>query len=84
MFYTYIIYSESLDKYYIGSCEDVNKRINDHLNSRSGFTKAAKDWVLKYTESFETRSGAVKRELEIKKKKSRTYIEYLLSKSKMR
>ncbi|MFB9107153.1 GIY-YIG nuclease family protein [Flavobacterium gyeonganense] len=78
MFYTYILYSEILDKYYIGSCENLQKRLNDHLNGRSTFTKTAKDWVLKYSENFETRAEAVRRELEIKKKKSRKYIEYLL------
>ncbi len=41
--------------------------------------KKANDWVVKYTESFETRAAAMKRELEIKKKKSRKYIERLIS-----
>ncbi|WP_163410047.1 GIY-YIG nuclease family protein [Flavobacterium ajazii] len=81
MFYTYILYSETLDKYYIGSCENIQKRLNDHLNGRSTFTKTAKDWVLKYFENFQTRPEAVRRELEIKKKKSRKYIEYLLCNS---
>jgi hypothetical protein len=38
----------------------------------------AKDWELKYTESFESRSQAYQREMEIKKKKSRVFIEKLI------
>jgi len=78
MFYTYIIYSKTLNKYYVGSCQDINKRIDDHLNSRSKFTKSAKDWEIKYFETFLTRSEACKRELQIKKMKSRKYIEDLI------
>ncbi|WP_445709702.1 GIY-YIG nuclease family protein [Flavobacterium mesophilum] len=55
-----------------------NKRIDDHLNSRSKFTKSAKDWEIKYFETFLTRSEACKRELQIKKMKSRKYIEDLI------
>ncbi|MHC0446781.1 GIY-YIG nuclease family protein [Flavobacterium sp. 3-218] len=80
MFYTYILYSAILDKYYIGSCQDITKRLQDHLNSRSKFTKVAKDWELKHYETFETRSDAMKRELQIKKMKSRKYIENLIQK----
>jgi putative endonuclease len=39
----------------------------------------ATDWVLKYSEVYQTRSEAVKRETEIKKKKSRKYIEMIIS-----
>jgi putative endonuclease len=81
MFYTYIIFSKTLDKYYTGSCENIETRLNDHLNSRSTYTKTAKDWIMVYFETFDSRSLAVKREMEIKKKKSRKYIEFLISSS---
>jgi putative endonuclease len=80
MYYTYIIFSKTLDKYYTGACQNIETRINDHLNSRSKFTKAAKDWILVYFETYDSRSLALKRESEIKKKKSRKYIEFLMSK----
>ena len=78
MFYIYIIYSKTLDKYYVGSCQNIEQRLKDHLNSRSKFTKVVKDWVLKYSETFATRSEAYQRELQIKKMKSRKYIETLI------
>lgn len=78
MFYTYILYSNTINKYYVGSCQDIEQRLQDHLNSRSKYTKVAKDWELKYFETFLTRSEACQRELEIKKMKSRKYIENLI------
>jgi putative endonuclease len=68
-----------LDQYYIGHTENVSDRIFRHNNSGSKSTKKATDWVLKYTEEFGTRGEAMKRELEIKSKKSRKYIEFLIS-----
>ena len=79
MFYIYIIFSKSLNKYYVGSCQDIKTRLDDHLNSRSKFTKTAKDWGLKYSEEYNTRSEAYQREMKIKKMKSRIYIEKLIN-----
>ncbi|MBP6558234.1 MAG: GIY-YIG nuclease family protein [Flavobacterium sp.] len=81
MFYLYIIYSQSLNKYYVGSCQSIEERLDDHLNSRSKYTKSAKDWMLKYSETFSSRSQAYQREMQIKKMKSRVYIENLINKS---
>ncbi len=75
----YIIYSVSLDQFYIGQTQNLEDRLFRHNNSGSKSTKKAKDWVLKYTESFLTRSEAVQRESQIKKMKSRSYIESLVS-----
>ena len=78
MFYTYIIYSKCLDKFYVGSTQNIENRISRHNNSSTKSTKAGKPWVLVYQESFNTRAEAVRRELEIKSQKSRKYIENLI------
>ncbi len=78
MFTTYIIYSGTLNKFYTGHTSDINKRLNDHNSGISKFTSKAKDWRLRYTENFSTRTEAKNRENEIKKKKSRKYIEWLI------
>ena len=78
-FYTYIIYSPSLDQYYVGHSEDLNDRIFRHNNSGSKATKKVNDWQLVYKEEFSSRSLAVVREMNIKKKKSRKYIEKLIN-----
>ena len=74
----YIIYSSSLDQYYVGKSENIEERLFRHNNSGSKSTKKANDWELVYTEIYQTDSEAVKRELAIKKKKSRKYIEWLI------
>ncbi|WP_439880225.1 GIY-YIG nuclease family protein [Pontibacter sp. MBLB2868] len=78
-FYTYILYSERSDRYYVGSCESMEMRFLQHNSGRNHSTKAGAPWQLKHTEEHLTRSAAVKRETEIKKKKSRKYIQWLIS-----
>ncbi|TMU57651.1 GIY-YIG nuclease family protein [Flagellimonas algicola] len=78
-YWVYILYSGHLDKYYVGSTQDIEGRLRRHLANHKGFTSNAKDWVLKYQESFGTKTEAVKRELQIKKWKSRVMIERLIS-----
>ncbi len=80
-YFTYIIYSQKNDKYYTGSSEDTEKRLQQHNWSRTPSTKTGIPWKLVYIEEYKTRSEAVKREYEIKKKKSRKYIEYLIANS---
>jgi len=47
----------------------------------SDFTSKTNDWQLKYTEIFANRKQAISREREIKNKKSRKYIEWLIARS---
>ena len=81
MFYIYIIYSEKVNKYYVGQTENIEERMISHNSSISKYTSISDDWNLVYTESFDTRNEAIQRENEIKKKKSRKYIEWLISKN---
>ena len=81
MFYLYIIQSEKTGKYYIGSCEDINIRLNRHNHGATPSTKPGIAWKLVYKEEYSTRTEALKREREIKKKKSRKYIEFLINSS---
>ncbi|MBN8667177.1 MAG: GIY-YIG nuclease family protein [Chitinophagales bacterium] len=74
-YFVYIIYSSQIDQYYIGHTENLKDRLFRHQNSGSKATKKAKDWVMVYSENFESRSEAARREKEIKAKKSRKYIE---------
>jgi putative endonuclease len=78
-YYVYIIYSASRDRYYIGHTHDLNQRIEQHNSGRTPSTKPGRPWVLVYQEMFEDKSYAYQRELEIKGKKSRKYIELLIN-----
>lgn len=78
MNWVYILYSTELDTYYVGETANLEDRLFRHNNSGSRSTKKAKDWKLVYQEEFATRAEAVRREREIKAKKSRTYLERLI------
>ena len=79
-YYFYITYSKTADKFYIGHSNDVNKRLKKHNTNHKGFTGKFNDWIVVYTEQFFTKSEAYKRELDVKSKKSRKYIEELIIK----
>lgn len=78
-YYVYILFSQNMNRYYVGSSNDVNERLKKHLASKKGFTSKAKDWEVKYTEEYNTRTEALKRENQIKKWKSRVMIEKLIN-----
>ena len=78
-YYLYILFSDTLNKYYIGSTKNIETRLKKHLENHSGFTAKAKDWKLVYSESFTSKSDALAREQKIKKWKSRTMIQKLIN-----
>ncbi|WP_395085375.1 GIY-YIG nuclease family protein [Gracilimonas sp.] len=79
MYQTYIIYSQSKDRYYIGSTGvGVETRVERHNEGWSRSTKSGRPWVIKYIKSFVTKSEALKWENHIKRQKSRVYIEELI------
>jgi putative endonuclease len=75
----YILYSKAADQYYVGHTADIKVRLFRHNNSGSKATKKVEDWEVVYKEEFPQRADAFKREMEIKKKKSRKYIEFLIN-----
>ncbi len=74
MFYTYIIYSKSIDKYYIGASENPENRLKKHNAKNKGFTNQAGDWEIVYTKAFETKNLALTFEKQIKAWKSKVKI----------
>ncbi len=77
--FTYIIYSLKLNKYYIGACTDMKRRLYEHNTGHSKFTSTGIPWELKFVKEFETLSEAKNYELKIKKMKSRKYVENLIA-----
>ena len=77
-YFTYILYSGSLDRFYTGSIENISMRLKEHMWNHKGFTSKAKEWELKYSEMFGTKAEATRREMQIKKWKSRRMIEKLI------
>jgi len=79
MFYTYILYSPSTDRYYTGHTgTTLEIRITRHNQGDNPSTKSGIPWTLKFFKTFDTRSEAMTFENNIKRKKSRKYIEWLI------
>ena len=81
MFCVYIIQSEKDGSYYIGHTEDVEKRLSEHNAFNGRYTSSKKPWKIVYREKLLSKAEAAQREREIKKKKSRRYIEFLINSS---
>ena len=81
-YHFYIIYSLSIDKFYIGHTADLEDRISKHNSNHKGFTGKANDWELVYSESYDSKTEAYARERQVKKWKSRRNIEALIKKQK--
>lgn len=73
-FYTYVLYSKSFNKIYIGQSSDLEKRLKEHNLGLSTYTKRYIPWEIIYTEEYQTRSEAMKREKELKSQKGREFI----------
>ncbi len=78
MHFCYIIYSQILDKFYIGSTSNVEGRLQRHNSSNTGFTSSGKPWELKYFEAFKTKTEALKREAQLKKWKNKNVLDELI------
>ncbi len=75
----YILYSCSIDSYYIGVTSDIEKRLKEHKEGfyEQSYTRQATDWELYYELPCEHLGQSLKIEKHIKSMKSRKYIENL-------
>ena len=75
----YILYSDRKDKFYVGyTCTDLKERLRRHNSNHKGFTGNQVDWKLVYSETYELKPDAMKREKEVKAWKSRVLIQKLI------
>ncbi len=77
--FTYILFSEKLNKFYIGACINLEHRIYEHNIGHSKFTATGLPWILKYSKEFPTLKEAKVFETKIKRMKSRKYIVDLIA-----
>ena len=79
-YFCYILFSKSLNRYYIGYTSDIEERIILHNNGYFGgrsYTHKATDWELYLLIPCETITKAILIEAKIKRMKSKKYIENL-------
>ena len=73
MYKVYIIYSKDFDKYYVGITGDIDVRLKQHNAKKAKSTKAFVPWEVVYTEEYQTRAEARKREKYLKSAAGRRY-----------
>ncbi len=66
MYFVYILQSLRDFSYYIGYTSDINRRFTEHNCGFSRYTKRKVPWDIVYLEEFRTRSGAMRREKQLK------------------
>ncbi len=64
----YILQSEKTGRYYVGHSEEVEKRLRQHNAGESASTRHGVPWRLIYREVCKSRSDAIRRETQIKKR----------------
>jgi putative endonuclease len=81
----YVLFSKSIDKYYVGSCSNLTRRLEEHNSHEysSGFTRRASDWEVYFSIDWLKPHQARDIEKHIKRMKSRKYIENLILYSEM-
>ncbi len=81
VYFMYILQSEATGRFYVGHCQDLAVRLGEHNRGQSKSTRSGKPWKLVYFEGFETKSEAVRREMQVKSWKSAEAIRNLLESS---
>ncbi|OYU95414.1 MAG: endonuclease [Bacteroidetes bacterium B1(2017)] len=82
-YYTYVLYSKTHEKIYIGYSSDIDSRIKSHNElSNKGYTFKFRPWELIHLEEFSTKADAMKREKQLKSANGRMFIWDMISKLK--
>lgn len=79
MYYVYILKSLVSGDLYKGSCKDLKKRVSDHNQGKSRFTRTKRPWKLIYYEAFENKTDALREEKFLKTGKGRERVKYLFT-----
>ena len=67
MFNVYVLQSNKDASLYIGMTTDIPKRLGEHNSGKTRSTKAKAPYKLVYSEMYQTKTEALKRERQIKK-----------------
>ena len=78
MYYIYVLISIVYASRYIGSTDDLGRRLREHNKGKCKYTKGRMPWKLVYSEEFETRAEAMKREKFLKSGQGRKFLDSVL------
>ena len=77
-YFVYIIQSLADSSFYIGYTSNIELRLKKHNNGLSRYTSKKLPWKLVYSESFNNKSEAIKRERFLKKQKNTDFYNRLI------
>ncbi|MBU1102541.1 GIY-YIG nuclease family protein [Patescibacteria group bacterium] len=81
MYYAYVIKSQSHDTRYVGTTNDIYKRLNEHNSGKCRYTSGRRPWQLVYKEEYSIRGKAMKREKFLKSGQGRKFLDKILLKN---
>uniref|UniRef100_A0A831YYU9 GIY-YIG nuclease family protein n=1 Tax=candidate division WWE3 bacterium TaxID=2053526 RepID=A0A831YYU9_UNCKA len=79
MYFVYVLKSLQFKTRYVGSTEDLNKRLKEHNSGKVRYTKGRKPWELIWKEAYKTKTEAIKRERFLKTGQGRKFLDRILS-----
>jgi putative endonuclease len=71
----YILHSKTMDKYYVGYSEDVNRRLDEHNIGKGNFTSKGIPWEMIKTIACTSKTEAIVLEKRIKKRGIKRYLQ---------
>lgn len=74
MFVTYILKSKTFLKTYVGHTDDIDRRLIEHNDGKSTFSKRYRPWVIIYKERFKNLDESIKREKYFKSAAGRRWM----------
>lgn len=77
-YFVYIIQSDNSGKYYIGSTDNVERRLREHNRGKTEYTRNRGPWILRINQKYSTKEKARKIEFRLKKLKRRDYVEKII------
>ena len=77
-FYVYILINFDRTKTYVGFTENIERRLKEHNNGKSTYTRKHKPWGILYIEEYREKEEAIKREKYYKSAAGRRKIKILL------
>ena len=79
MFVTYILRNSFTNRHYIGSTNNIHRRLIEHNRGQTTSTRQKGKWTLIYKEEFKTSLDAKRREKQLKSYKGGCALKRLLN-----
>jgi len=79
MYWLYILANKVTDRYYVGSTDNLDRRLKQHKAGKVRTTKILGPMEIVYTEEYNSLLEARQREKKLKSYKSKKYLKWLIS-----